>query len=106
MHRTRCWQGRQRPDLGGLGDDDIYGHAWDDSGRARNDRAVFDGDFADFSFEAASWCDGNCGKMVTEWIVTDKANGGNGGFYEGRDRLNDIDVLVFADQSIAFDTLI
>ena len=91
---------------GGLGDDDIYGHLWNDSGRAGNDRAVFDGDFADYSFESASWYDGNRGKTVTQLIVTDTAGGGSDGFYEGRDRLIDIDVLVFADQSVAFDTLL
>jgi hypothetical protein len=34
-------------------------------------------------------------------IVTDSASGGVDGYYEGRDRLLDIDYLVFADQTVA-----
>ena len=91
---------------GGLGDDTIYGHAWDDSGKASADRAYFDGDFADFKFETKTWYDSSRGENVTQLIVTDSASGGRDGFYEGQDGLVDIDQLVFADQTVAFDTLL
>jgi Ca2+-binding RTX toxin-like protein len=90
---------------GGLGDDDIYGHVWNDSGTANKDRAFFDGKFADFKFETKTWYDSNRGENVTQLIVTDSASGGSDGFYEGQDRLVDIDMLVFADQSVSFDLL-
>jgi len=91
---------------GGLGDDDIWGHAWNDGGTASNDLAYFDGDLADFTFETKTWYDNNRGETVTQLIVTDSASGGSDGFYEGRDRLVDIDQLVFADQTVAFDDLL
>jgi Ca2+-binding RTX toxin-like protein len=91
---------------GGLGDDDLFGHAWNDGGNASRDRAYFDGNLADFTFETKSWFDTRRGETVTQLIVTDSASGGSDGFYEGRDRLMDIDQLVFADQSVAFDDLL
>ena len=92
--------------FGGLGDDDIFGHSWDDAGDWGNDRVVFDGNFADYSFETTSWYDSNRGETITVLTVTDAADGGLDGYYEGRDRLIDIDVLVFADQSATFDSLL
>ncbi|PCH67324.1 MAG: hypothetical protein COC12_11565 [Rhodobacteraceae bacterium] len=91
---------------GGLGDDDLFGHAWNDGGNASNDRAYFDGNLADFTFETKTWYDSRRGETVTQLIVTDSADGGLDGFYEGKDRLMDIDQLVFADQSVAFDDLL
>ena len=70
------------------------------------DRAVFDGNLADYTFETTIYHDGNRGGNVTRLTVTDSASGGLDGFYEGRDYLIDIDLLVFADQTVAFDDLI
>ncbi|WP_039163913.1 LamG-like jellyroll fold domain-containing protein [Leisingera sp. ANG-M1] len=91
---------------GGLGDDRLYGHTWNGSGDAGKDRAVFDGNFEDFSFESYTYYDSNRGADVTRLTVTDAASGGADGFYEGSDQLLDIDLLVFADQTVAFDDLI
>jgi len=91
---------------GGLGDDDLFGHAWNDGGTASRDRAYFDGNLADFTFETKTWFDSRRGEMVTQLTVTDSADGGLDGFYEGKDRLMDIDQLVFGDQTVAFDDLL
>lgn len=91
---------------GGLGDDRIHGHTWDDGGKAKNDRVYFDGEFDDFTFSTDSWYDSNRGETVFQLTVTDSASGGSDGFYEGADRLRDVDYLVFADQVVAFDTLL
>ncbi|MEX0301453.1 MAG: LamG-like jellyroll fold domain-containing protein, partial [Leisingera sp.] len=91
---------------GGLGDDRLYGNKWNASGGSEVDRAVFDGNFEDFSFETYTYYDSNRGTDVTRLTVTDAASGGADGFYEGRDQLIDIDLLVFADQTVAFDDLI
>ncbi|KNG92072.1 LamG-like jellyroll fold domain-containing protein, partial [Pseudaestuariivita atlantica] len=90
---------------GGLGDDTIYGHSWGDSGMSRNDRAYFDGNFEDYTFDTRTYYNSTRGEDVTVLIVTDAASGGLDGFYEGEDRLIDIDLLVFADQTVAADTL-
>ncbi|KUP94998.1 LamG-like jellyroll fold domain-containing protein [Tritonibacter horizontis] len=91
---------------GGIGDDDIFGGGGDDGGSAPRDRAYFDGDLADFSFQTMIYFDQYRDEDVTRLIVTDAADGGADGVYEGRDRLVDIDLLVFADQTVAFDDLI
>ena len=92
---------------GGLGDDRIYGHVWNDSGNAGNDRVYFDGNFEDYSFATSTWNDSNRGgALITQLTVTDSANGGADGYYEGADRLIDIDLLVFADRTVAFDDLL
>ncbi len=87
---------------GGLGDDLYYGHTWNETGTSANDRAVFDGNFADYTFETETSFDSSRGENVIRLTVTDSADGGADGFYEGSDRLIDIDVLVFADQAVAF----
>ena len=91
---------------GGLGDDRLYGHSWNGAGTSGMDRAVFDGNFADFTFETFTYYDNNRKTDVTGLIVTDSASGGVDGFYEGRDILVDIDLVVFADQSVVFDDLL
>ncbi len=87
---------------GGLGDDYISGNEWNDKGKAKFDKAFFDGKFDDFTFETHTYYNSARGENVTELIVTDSADGGSDGFYEGRDRLIDIDQLVFADQTVSF----
>ncbi|MDE4174870.1 hypothetical protein PXK01_11950 [Phaeobacter sp. PT47_59] len=91
---------------GGLGDDVIYGNVWNDSGRDSRDRAIFDGNLADFTFESETYYDSNRGETVTRLVVTDAASGGVDGYYEGRDLLIDIDFLQFADQTVAFTDLL
>lgn len=91
---------------GGLGDDKLYGHVWNDAGDNGKDRAVFDGNFDDFTFESLTYYDSNRGEDVTRLTVTDAASGGADGYYEGRDQLIDIDLLVFADRTVAFDDLL
>ena len=91
---------------GGVGDDDIFGDKWNASGTATNDRVYFDGEYADFVFSTETWYDSHRGANVSRLIVTDDAGGGVDGFYEGRDRLMDVDWLVFSDQTVAFDDLI
>ena len=92
---------------GGLGDDRFYGHLWNDAGNAGKDRVYFDGEFDDYSFDTATWTDKyRGGAVVTQLTVTDSADGGADGFYEGADRLIDIDLLVFADRTVAFDDLL
>ena len=90
---------------GGLGDDTIYGNDWHDDGRATRDKVYFDGNFADYTFEVVSWYHSGRGEHVDQLIVTDAASGGLDGYYEGKDRLLDIDLLVFADQTVTFDSL-
>ena len=92
---------------GGLGDDRIYGGKWNDAGTAKNDRVYFDGNFEDFTFSSTSWSDSyRDGDTVVQLTVTDAASGGRDGYYEGSDKLIDIDWLVFADQTVAFTDLI
>ncbi|WP_342586150.1 LamG-like jellyroll fold domain-containing protein, partial [Leisingera sp. ANG-Vp] len=91
---------------GGHGDDRLYGNTWRDSGKDGKDRAVFDGNFEDFTFETYTYYDSNRGTDITRLTVTDAASGGADGFYEGSDQLLDIDLLVFADQTVAFNDLI
>ena len=88
---------------GGLGDDRIYGDAWNSSGSAKNDRVFFDGDFGDYTFETSTWSDMNRGGVARQLRVTDAADGGSDGFYEGSDRLIDVDFVVFADRTVEFD---
>lgn len=92
--------------FGGLGDDRIYGNKWNASGGPDVDRVVYNGNFEDFSFESYTYYDSNRGTDVTRLTVTDAASGGADGYYEGSDQLLDIDLLVFADQTVAFDDLI
>ncbi|WP_264214607.1 LamG-like jellyroll fold domain-containing protein [Leisingera thetidis] len=91
---------------GGLGDDRLQGHSWNSSGTGSKDRAVFDGNFEDYSFESYTYFDSNRGADITRLTVTDAASGGADGYYEGRDQLLDIDLVVFADRTVAFDDLI
>ncbi|MDE4302120.1 hypothetical protein PXK30_00235 [Phaeobacter gallaeciensis] len=91
---------------GGLGDDFLYGNAWNDAGSDNKDRAVFDGDLSDYSFDSETYFNSSREQDVTWLIVTDDASGGRDGYYEGRDWLIDIDLLVFADQTVAFDDLL
>ncbi|WP_311200231.1 LamG-like jellyroll fold domain-containing protein [Leisingera sp. M658] len=91
---------------GGLGDDRLQGHSWNASDPSDRDRAVFDGNFEDYSFESYTYYDTNRGSDITRLTVTDAASGGADGYYEGRDQLLDIGLLVFADQTVAFDDLI
>ena len=91
---------------GGLGDDLIFGADWGDEGTARHDRAYFDGNFADYSFETVTFFNSSRNEYVTQLIVTDDAGGGLDGYYEGEDILMDIDFLIFADQTVSFDSLI
>ena len=91
---------------GGLGDDLIFGDNWNSSGTANNDRAFFDGNLEDYTFVTERYYDSNREADVSRLVVTDAADGGADGLYEGRDRLLDIDFVVFADQTVAFDTLL
>ncbi|MCF6232474.1 MAG: hypothetical protein L3J36_05165 [Rhodobacteraceae bacterium] len=91
---------------GGLGDDYISGNEWNDKGKAKNDKAFFDGNLDDFTFETHTYYNSTRGENVIELIVTDSADGGSDGNYEGRDKLIDIDQLVFADQTVSFTDLL
>lgn len=91
---------------GGIGDDTIFGHSWGEEGTSGNDRVYYDGNFEDYSFETHSYFHNRRGEQVEQLIVTDDASGGLDGFYEGRDKLTDIDYLVFADQTVAVDDLL
>ncbi len=91
---------------GGLGDDTLYGMSWSDEGTSTKDKAFFDGDFADFTFETTSWWNSARNERIDVLIVQDSASGGADGFYEGKDYLVDIDQLVFGDVSVSFDDLI
>lgn len=87
--------------FGGLGDDVIFGDDWNSAGTNAKDKVFFDGNFNDFEITTLVRFDGSRGAEVTEVIVTDAANGGVDDYYEGRDRLMDIDYLVFADRTVA-----
>ena len=91
---------------GGLGDDRIFGAVWDGSDDSSYDRAFYDGNLADYSFKTDTWFDNNRGDTVSQLTITDNANGGLDGLYEGSDRLIDIDLVVFADQTVAFSDLL
>ena len=91
---------------GGLGDDYLYGNTWNESGKSKKDFAYFDGNFEDYTFDTETYYDSNRGKDVTRLVVTDTASGGLDGYYEGVDRLLDIDKLVFDDISVKFVDLI
>ncbi|MEM6620486.1 MAG: LamG-like jellyroll fold domain-containing protein, partial [Pseudomonadota bacterium] len=91
---------------GGWGDDTLYGQNWGDGGTARSDKAIYDGNLADYSFSTSTFYHNGRGEEVTRLIIQDHASGGADGFYEGRDTLMDIDFVVFADQTVAFEDLI
>jgi Ca2+-binding RTX toxin-like protein len=109
-HSDAIWGGSGNDELkggagndrlwGGTGDDYIYGDSWGDAGNARNDRVYYNGNFADYSFEVSTIWNGSRGEDMDRLIVTDRANGGADGVYEGRDVLADIDVIVFADRTV------
>ncbi|MFK7751430.1 MAG: LamG-like jellyroll fold domain-containing protein, partial [Sedimentitalea sp.] len=92
--------------FGGLGDDRIFGNTWDGKDNAANDRVYFDGEFADYSFSTQSWYDSTRASNLFQLTVTDSANGGSDGFYEGADRLIEVDFLVFEDRTVTFDSLL
>ncbi|MDR6265092.1 LamG-like jellyroll fold domain-containing protein [Roseobacter sp. N2S] len=92
--------------FGGIGDDYIYGQSWGDGGTSKGDTVHFMGDLANYTFETNTYFNSARGADVTRLIVTDRANGGSDGLYEGRDVLSDIDRLVFADQTVTFDSLL
>ena len=85
--------------VGGLGDDELYGHSWGEAGDGF-DIAVFDGNFADYQIESQMIWNSSRGEEVQRLIVTDAANGGADGLYEGQDELMDIDAIQFADQTV------
>lgn len=89
---------------GGLGDDELYGHSWGNGGDG-TDTAIFDGNYSDYAFELQVFWNSSRGEDVERLIVTDAANGGTDGFYEGRDMLMDIEILQFADQTVMVDSL-
>ncbi|MEP1379309.1 MAG: calcium-binding protein, partial [Paracoccaceae bacterium] len=86
---------------GGLGDDYLYGESWSEADPNAIDVAYFDGNFADYSFSTYSWFHNSRGETAHQLIVEDTASGGADGFYEGQDRLLDIDLIVFADQTVS-----
>ncbi|GHA44906.1 hypothetical protein GCM10008927_07280 [Amylibacter ulvae] len=86
---------------GGLGDDYIYGQSWGSEGNASSDRAVYEGNFADYTIAVETFYHSGRGEDVDRLIITDHASGGADGFYEGRDTLMDIDYLIFEDQTVA-----
>lgn len=86
---------------GGLGDDYVYGHSWGDSGAGDEDKVFFEGNFEDFSFDFNTSWNSSRGEDMVVLTVTDHASGGLDGYYEGADRLYDIELLVFADQTVA-----
>lgn len=91
---------------GGLGDDYLYGGSWGDADAGGTDSAVFDGNFNDYTFEIYTSFNSTRGADMDTLIVTDSADGGRDGYYEGADRLIDIDILVFADQTVLVDDLV
>ncbi|MEO9518147.1 MAG: LamG-like jellyroll fold domain-containing protein, partial [Paracoccaceae bacterium] len=86
---------------GGLGDDYLYGESWGEADPSATDIVYYDGNFADYSFSTHSWFHTGRDETVQQLIVEDAASGGLDGFYEGQDRLLDIDLIVFADQTVS-----
>jgi len=85
---------------GGFGDDDIFGFSWGEAGK-ETDTVVYDGNFSDYSFDVETFTIGSRdAPEVTRLVVTDTPSGGTDGFYEGSDRLVDIERLVFSDQTV------
>jgi Ca2+-binding RTX toxin-like protein len=91
--------------FGGFGDDFYFGHSWGEAGTG-TDVVVFAGNFADYRIATETMWNGARGANMKVLVVTDHPGGGRDGFYEGRDRMVDIDTLVFADRSVAVDTLL
>ncbi len=91
---------------GGLGDDYIYGQSWSDGGGDDEDKVFFDGNYEDFTFDFHTSWNSSRGEDMVTLTVTDHASGGIDGYYEGADRLYDIEILVFADQTVYVDDLI
>ena len=91
---------------GGVGDDIIYGHDWKDSGNNSPDRVYFDGNFEDFDFDTVYWDNSAREGKMAVLVVTDSADGGLDGYYEGKDYLIDIEYLVFADRVVAVEDIL
>jgi Ca2+-binding RTX toxin-like protein len=110
-HNDKLWGGGGNDEIkgdsgndrfwGGLGDDIIYGHSWGWAGNDGNDRAIYKGDYSDYSIVTTTFWNGQRNDMMQGVIITDRGDGGSDGKYEGRDTLYDIDFIVFNDTTIA-----
>lgn len=86
---------------GGEGNDDIFGYLWGDGGDAGDiDTVIYDGDFSDYTITRSFYTNSARSVGTTRFTIADTAGGGADGVDEGTDRLFDIDILVFNDQTI------
>lgn len=90
---------------GGEGDDIIFANHRGDAGADAEDSVVYLGDFDDYEISVMSVYNGTRGEYMTQVIVKDADDGGADGVNEGTDKLMDIDLLVFADQTVSVDDL-
>lgn len=92
--------------FGGEGDDFIFGFGRSAAGDDFGDTAVYAGNMSDYTFEFVEVYNGARDEFVQELRITDSADGGADGVDEGFDRLQDIDILVFMDQTVLVEDLI
>lgn len=91
---------------GGEGDDQLYGHVWGADGDAADiDTAVYDGNYSDYLFSSEIYSHVNRVGDVERITVVDSFDGGFDGVDEGRDIMQNIDLLQFADQTVAVGSL-
>lgn len=91
--------------FGGEGDDFIFGFGRSAAGDDFGDTAVYAGNMSDYTFEFVEVYNGARDEFVQELRITDSADGGADGVDEGFDRLQDIDILVFMDQTVLVEDL-
>lgn len=83
------------------GDHLIYGHTRESAGPSgERDTMVYDGDRSDYRVKAYTFFDHERSESVVRVIVWDRNDGGADGVDEGRDELQDIEVIEFSDQTI------
>ena len=91
---------------GAAGDDMLFGHYWGSSGSASDiDTAVYDGLASDYAISTYLYTNAARSTPIMRLVVEDQAGTGSDGTDEGRDELQDIDVLKFQNGQLETEDL-
>ena len=91
---------------GSAGDDMLFGHYWGSSGSASDiDTAVYFGLASDYAISTYFYTDAARSTPIMRLVVEDLAGTGSDGTDEGRDELQDIDVLKFQNGQLETEDL-
>ena len=91
---------------GSAGDDLLLGHYWGSSGSASDiDTAVYDGLASDYAISTYLYTNPARSTPIMRLVVEDQAGTGSDGTDEGRDELQDIDVLKFQNGQLETEDL-